>query len=112
MVRKEGESMSLDAIKQVTQAEAQTKQRKADAAAAARKLVADAQDTGKQAVQNARAKAEAKVKENMAQAEARAAQRAAGIVKQGEQECDALRNTAQGRLEQAADLIVRRVVSS
>jgi V/A-type H+-transporting ATPase subunit G/H len=104
--------MSLDAIKQVTQAETETKQRKADAAAAAKKLVADAEDAGKQTVRDARAKAEAEVKQQMAQAEARAAERAAGIVKQGKQECDALRNTAQGRLEQAADLIVRRVVSS
>ena len=41
--KKEGEIMSLDAIKQVAQAEAETKQRKADAAIAARKLISDAE---------------------------------------------------------------------
>ena len=42
--------MSLEAIKQVAQAEADTKQRKADAAATAKKLVADAERAGQEAV--------------------------------------------------------------
>lgn len=104
--------MSLEAIKQVTQTEADTKQRKVDAAAAAKKLVADAERAGQDAVQNARAEAEAKAKELMSQAEANAAQRAVEIAAQAEAECAALRNAAEGKLEEAAALIVRRVVSS
>ena len=39
--------MSLDAIKQVAEAEESTKQRKVEAAAAAKQLVTDAERTGK-----------------------------------------------------------------
>lgn len=104
--------MSLDAIKQVTQAEAETKQRKADATVAARKLISDAEQAGQEALRSARTQAEAKARELMAQAEERAAVRTAEITAQAKQECAALRSTAESRLEKAADLIVRRVVSS
>lgn len=104
--------MSLEAIKQVAQTEAETKQRKAEAIAAAKKLVSDAEQTGKQALQNACAEAEAKAKEFMVRAEERAAARAAEIAAQSEQECTALRRAAETRLDEAAALIVRRVVSS
>ena len=63
--------MSLEAIKQVEQTEAETKQRKAEAAAAAKKRIADAEQAGQ----------------------------------------EALRSAAQSRLDEAAALIVRRVVS-
>lgn len=104
--------MSLEAIKQVAQTEAETKQRKADAAAAAKKLIADAERAGQETLRSARAEAEAKTKELMAQAEERAAIRTAEIAAQSKQECAALRSAAEGKLEEAAALIVRRVVSS
>lgn len=104
--------MSLDAIKQVAQAEAETKQRKADAAVAARKLISDAEQAGQEALRAARAEADAKNKALMAQAEKNAAARTAEIADQAKKDCAALRDTAEGRLEKAADLIVRRVVSS
>ena len=104
--------MSLEAIKQVTQAEAETKQRKAEAIAAAKKLVADAEQSGKQVLQNACNQAEAKARELMLQAEERAAVRVAEIAAQSKQECAALCSTAESKLDEAAALIVRRVVSS
>lgn len=104
--------MSLDAIKQVTQAEVETKQRKTDATVAARKLISDAEQAGQEALRSARTQAEAKARELMAQAEERAAVRTAEITAQAKQECAALRSTVESRLEKAADLIVRRVVSS
>lgn len=104
--------MSLDAIKQVVQAEADTKQRKADAAAAAKKLIADAEQAGQEALRGARSEAEIKAKELMVQAEERAAVRSSEIADQAKKDCAALRAAAEGRLEAAADLIVRRVVSS
>ena len=104
--------MSLEAIKQVAQTEVESKQRKVDAAAAAKKLVADAEQAGQEALRGARSQAEAKAKELMAQAEQRSAERAAEIAAQAGQECSALRSAAEGKLEEAAALIVRRVVSS
>ncbi len=111
-MRKKVIDMSLDAIKQVTLAEAETKQRKADALAAAKKLVAEAEQSGKEALRAAKAAAEANAKELMAQAEQRAVGRAEEAAKQSQQACADLRSTAEGRLDQAAELIVRRVVSS
>lgn len=110
--KKEGEIMSLDAIKQVAQAEAETKQRKADAAIAARKLISDAEQAGQKALRDARAEAEAKAKALMAQAEKNAAARTVEIADQAKKDCADLRGAAESRLEAAADLIVRRVVSS
>ena len=104
--------MSLEAIRQVAQTEAETKQRKTEAVTAAKKTVADAQQAGIQSLQDACAAAEAKAKEFMVQAEERCAVRAAEIAAQSQQECAALRSAAELRLDEAAALIVRRVVSS
>lgn len=104
--------MSLEAIKLVAQTEAETKQRKAEAAAAAKKLVSDAEQAGQEALRAACAKAETDAKELLLRAEERAAARAAEIAAQSKQECADLRSTAEGKLEEAAALIVRRVVSS
>ena len=104
--------MSLEAIQMVAQTEAETKQRKTEAVAAAKKLVADAEQAGKQALQTACAEAEAKTGNLMVQAEERAAARAAEIAAQSKQECAALCSAAENKLDEAAALIVRRVVSS
>lgn len=104
--------MSLEAIKQVTQTEADTKQRKAEAIAAARKLVSDAEQAGKEQLRSACAAAEASAKELMVQAEERARTRSAEIAAQSEKDRAALCSAAEDKLDQAAALIVRRVVSS
>lgn len=104
--------MSLDAIKQVAQTEAETKQRKAEAAAAAKKLTADAEQAGRETLRSACACAEANAKELLIQAEKRAAVRADEIAAQSKQDCAALCSAAESKLDEAAALIVRRVVSS
>lgn len=104
--------MSLEAIKQVAQTEAETKQRKADAVVAAKKLVADAEQAGAQTLRDACAAADANAKELLVRAEERAAARAAEIAAQSRQECAALCSAAENKLDEAAALIVRRVVSS
>ena len=120
--------MSLEAIKKVAQTEAETKQRKAEAAVTAKKLVADAEQAGNEslrkaqripadmrhleALRKARTEAEAKSRELLAKAEERAAVRTAEIAAQSKQECAALCSAAESKLEEAAALIVRRVVSS
>lgn len=104
--------MSLEAVKQVTDAEQLSKERKAQAAADARQLVADAEQAGQQAVAEAKKQAEARVKELLAKAEQDAAGEVADIRKQAEADCAALRTKAEGRLEDAASLIVRKVVDA
>ena len=104
--------MSLEAIKQVAQTEAENKQRKVEAVAAAKKMVADAEQAGKELLRSACAEAEANAKELMVQAEERASVRSAEIAAQSKQECAALCSAAEDKLDEAAALIVRRVVSS
>ena len=106
----EGEFMSLNAIQKVTEAEQSAQAGKAEAIAAAKKLVADAQRAGDALVEQARAKAEAENKALLRQAEERAAKAAEATLEQARQEAQAMCRAAEGRLDQAADLIVGRVV--
>lgn len=103
--------LSLDAIKQVTETEREAQEKKEAAAAQARQVVSDAQRSGKELLQAAQAEAEAQAKVLMAQAEERAAARRRELLEENERECDALRQKARTRLDEAAQRIVRRVVS-
>ena len=84
--------MSLDAMKQVTEAEQAARAQRAEAEAQAKRLVAEA--------------------ELLRQAEAQAARNAEEVMAEARRACDALRERAEGRLPQAADSIVRRVVKT
>ena len=64
-MRKGGESMSLEAMKQVTEAEQANRTRKAEAQAEAKRLVAEAERVGKAHLAQVRAQAEAQVREWM-----------------------------------------------
>lgn len=104
--------MSLEAVKQVTDAEQNAKVRKAQAVQEARKLSADAEREGAAAVDAARRSAQLKVEQLMEQAERNAAAHTAQVVRETEGKCDELRAQAQTRLEQAASLIVGKVVDA
>ena len=81
---KGGDGMSLEAVQRVTEAEEKARARRAEAAEACKKLVADA--------------------------EAAAATDAQAVEQETQKACDALRQAAAGRLDDAAALIIRRVV--
>ncbi|MCD7918400.1 MAG: putative porin [Clostridiales bacterium] len=104
--------MSLEAVKQVTEAEERAKARKAEAQQEAKKLASDAEKAGQATVQQARQAAGDAVAELMAQAEQWAGVRTNQIIRETEGACDQLRAQAQQRLEQAASLIVERVVNA
>lgn len=104
--------MSLEAIKQVTETEQLGRQRKTEAAATAKKTVADAEKAGLAALEEARSRAEAQVNAFMKEAEERASKHTKQVIAGAEKACDALRKSAEGRMDQAAALIVRRVVNS
>ena len=107
-----GECMSLEAIKQVTEAEASNRSRKAEAQAEAKRLVAEAERTGKARLAQARAQAEEQARGFLREAEAKAAQHAEEVLAETRTSCDALRAKAEGRLADAAASIVRRVVKN
>ena len=109
MIEKGGESMSLEAMKQVTEAEEANRARRVEAQAEAKRLVAEAERAGKARLAEARAQAEAQARELMRQAEA---EHAAEEMAQTRNSCDALRAQAEARLADAAESIVRRVVKT
>ena len=111
-MQKGGESMSLEAMKQVTEAEQANRAQKAEAQAEAKRLVAEAERAGRAHLVQARSQAEAQVREWMKQAEEQAAVHAGEVNAQTQSACDALRAKAEARLADAAESIVRRVVKS
>lgn len=108
---KGGEHMSLEAIKKVAESEQNSAQRKAEAAQQAKKLVADASREGEALLASARQKAEAQVKIFMTEAEEKAAKHTAEVMKDTQRACEELKQAASARLDEAAALIVRRVVN-
>ena len=104
--------MSLEAIKQVNQAEEASRARLAEAQAEAKRLVAEAERAGKARLAEARAQAEAQVKGFLQEAEGQAARHAAQVTAETRQACDGLRAKAETRLDDAAESIVRRVVKN
>ena len=101
--------MTLDAMTQVTQAEAQAKSSMQDASAS-KQIIADADAKGKAYQADKEAQAAAAVKEMMRNAEAKAAVNAEEIMHHAENQCAVLRARAETRLDAAADSIVERIV--
>ncbi len=103
--------MSLEAIKKVARTEEEAAEKKTAAVQTAKKMVADAEKNGRAALETARREAEDQAKALMAEAERQAAGDASAGVAKTQQECQGLKQQAAGKLEEAAALIVRRVVN-
>ena len=95
----------------MTEAETLAQQRKNEALAQAKKTVADARRAGEEPLSSARIQAEAQVKGFLQEAEERASKHTEQVLAETRQACDALRQEAEGRLADAAALIVRRGVN-
>ena len=104
--------MSLEAIEKVTQVERESQERKAAAEAQARQIVAGAEREGLALLQQTRADAVAAGKKLLREAEARAAAKEAEIRQAAQAESDALVKAAEKHLEEAAEFIVGRVVKN
>lgn len=103
--------MSLEAVQKVTETEQRARERRAEAAEGARRLVLDAEKAGRERLNAARLEAETKAREMLAAAEESAAKRTETVLEETRRSCDALKKEAEGKLPDAAALIVRRVVS-
>lgn len=102
--------MAIEAIKKVTQTEQDSQKRREAAAAEGKQQVAQAQRDGRRIVDEARQKAEGQVKQMMLDADSKAAQLSQGILDEAKKECEVLKQEARKRLDQAAALIVEKVV--
>ena len=104
--------MSFEAISNITQAEAQAKATRAGAEARAKQLAADAESAGKLAVDAAVAKAETELQELSRQVNDKAKQESERLAADLENQKAALRARAEGKLDEAAALVVERIVNS
>ncbi len=104
--------MSFEAISSITQAEAQAKATLTGAEARAKQLMADAESAGKLAVEAACTRAETELSELGRQVDEKAKAQAEKISAELENQKAALRAKAEGKLDQAAALVVERIVNS
>ena len=102
--------MSMDALKAVTDSEEQARVQKAQAEATAKALVEQARETGQARLEEARREATAKVKEKLAQADRHGEETKDQVLAQYAKDCEALKAKAHQRLDEAADLIIGKVV--
>lgn len=104
--------MSYEAITSVTQAENAAKSAVAAAEAKAKQMLADAENAGKAAIEAACIKAESELQELRTKAGDKAVNEAGDLSKDLENRKAVLRAKAEARLEQAATLVVERIVNS
>lgn len=103
--------MSFQDIQKVTETEENLRQKKAEAQVEAKQIIAAAQRSGIAMKEEARANAEMQVRSLLAEAEVLAQQQSKETLAANDAACQTMRARAEERLEQAADLIVRRVVN-
>ena len=104
--------MSFEAISNITQAEAQAKTMIAGAETRGKQLAADAESAGKLSVDAAVAKAEAELQELSRQVNEKAKQDGERLAADLENQKAVLRARAESRLDEAAALVVERIVNS
>lgn len=103
--------MSFEAIDNITAAEENARKIVADAEAAAKQLIAEAEIGGKASVQSAVKKAEQELIELKQKTEAKAAADVDDIKSANENKKAVLKAKAESRMEQAAALVVERIVN-
>lgn len=102
--------MSLDAIRQVTEAEEQARRRKAEAIQTGKKFISDAQRAGEAAVETARERAQAQAQALLVQAQEDALRESEAYASRQAADCQALKDRAGARLEETAAMLARKVV--
>ena len=104
--------MSFEAIASITKAEADAKAAVAQADAKARQMRADAENAGRAAIEVAGEKAGHEIAELRRQTDEKAMDAASGLSRELEATKAALRAKAEAKLQQAATLVVERIVNS
>lgn len=104
--------MSTDAITSITEAEETSRKAIAEARQNARKRIAEAEINGAELVNNAVSRAQDEVRSLFDAADKKAAENAAELDGTIANRCAALRAHAEARLDQAAGLILERIVNS
>lgn len=106
-----GVFMSLEAISSITSVEDNIRQMKAEAAAKAKRDIAEAEKNGQEAVAAAVKKAEDEIRELGRKAEEKAKADASELNQSTENKKAAMRVKAESEMSKAAALIVERIVN-
>lgn len=109
---KAGENMPLEAIKLITDAEKLSVEKKASAEIKAKTIIADAKKQGQKIIEESRKKADEQSRQYMLKAEENGHLKSKEIAVAIQKECESLKTSASTRLEEAASLIVERIVSA
>ena len=107
-----GVEVSFEAIKTISEAEEAVHRRKAEAQSEAKREIAQAEAAAAEALKAARAKAAAELKELSHKADEKSKAAAMELATSTENRKAALRVRAESRLDEAAGLIVERIVNS
>ncbi|MDP4108405.1 MAG: hypothetical protein Q8878_00120 [Bacillota bacterium] len=103
--------MSLDAIKQISEAEKDADNERKDAYAEAKKMVLSSEAAGKEALAKALSGAEREKDKIFAEADERIKTAALEITEKTAKECGELEKAALKHMDEAVSIIVERIVS-
>jgi len=104
--------MSLEVIVAIGEAEEKARVAKAEAAALSKKLIAQAEESGKLAIENARKKAAEEIRELKLKAGEKAKEDATQLARTIENRKASMLVKANSREEQAITLVIERIVNS
>ncbi len=103
--------MSLDAIRQISAAEEEAEKKRSDALLEAKKILASAEEAGKETLKKAAAEAEEKIAEIFKASDANAQAEARKISDEALLQCEVLEKNASAQMEKAVSIIVERIVN-
>ncbi|MGN1002049.1 MAG: hypothetical protein ACI4PC_04685 [Oscillospiraceae bacterium] len=103
--------MSLEAMESLTAVEEKLRLKKADAAAAAKRRIAEARADGERTVTEAAARADDEIREMFKEAEGKALEKAKALAEESGDRKAAMRARADGKTADAATFIIERIVN-
>ena len=104
--------MSLEAMKDISEAEEKAKTIRAEAAADVKRMLAEAEAAGKAAVAAAEKKAAGELATLSKKADEKAVESAKTLASENDEVKDRLRPQAEANMDRAVSLIVERIVNS
>lgn len=104
--------MAVEAIKKVTEIEQESKKLRDAAVTEGKQKVLLAQRAGQRTLEDTRVQAEHEVRQMMIETEEEAAQLTKRVMKEAQGKCEVMKQRARENLDQAAALIVEKVVNS
>ena len=103
--------MPLEAIKKVTESERLSKEKISLAESKAKSIISDAEKQGAELVEESIKRAEAECRKFMEEAEKQGAKISDDVVEETKNQQQQLKQLAESRMEEAANLIIGRIVN-